>query len=93
MPAAAPRNQPDPLRTRAIVRARYIRRTKSGRCLQVTKRIAVIGVMGEVIADLVRRRMQLGLTTEELEERAGIADNHLAKIETGTRIPSAEDFW
>jgi len=89
--AMRPPNRPMPERTRAVVRARYLRRSRRGSILMATDRLPVFAI-GELIAQLVERRVAAGLSTEDIEQRAGLADNHLAKVEAGERFPSLDLF-
>lgn len=86
-----PSNRPMPARTRAMVRSRYARRAKRGTILLATDRIPIFA-LGAIIGELVQRRLDLGVSTEDIEHRAGIADNHLAKVESGAKTPSLDLF-
>lgn len=56
-----------------------------------SKRLPIVAI-GETIAALVARRQALDLRSEIVEFQAGLADNHLAKIEAGARVPGLDVF-
>jgi hypothetical protein len=86
-----PPNRPMPSRTRAKVRGKYLRRALRGTVFQSTQRLPIFA-LGEMIGALVERRVAIGMSTEEIEHRAGLTDNHAAKVEAGARIPSLDLF-
>lgn len=46
-------------------------------------------VLANLVAQLVKRRAETGMTQADLEHRAGIPDEHLGRLERGERHPSA----
>ena len=82
----------DPERTRAVVRAKLLRRLDIGAAFRVHDRIPVIADVAQIVAELVARRQQIGERSQSLEARAGLTEGHVAKIEAGTRVPGLDTF-
>jgi transcriptional regulator with XRE-family HTH domain len=49
--------------------------------------------LAETVQTLRQRRKSLGLSQEEVNARIGMAENLVAKWETGVRTPSPQAFW
>ncbi|WP_068784128.1 helix-turn-helix domain-containing protein [Paenibacillus phocaensis] len=50
----------------------------------------VITELAHLVNEIVRQRKTLGLTQREVAERAGITQAQVARLETGSSIPSME---
>lgn len=47
---------------------------------------------GELVAELARRRVAIGLTQEQLDQQLGVSEGQIAKWESFARLPGAFMF-